>query len=244
MASPTAASSVVGTTTRRPSASGSGAAPVVVPVPAPRRPVRTYASRHRTGRRAAVLSADSGGSVQGGGAPERLRGVQDVVPHVDTPFESTSVRVDASRLTFADFYRATFTDMTRLALLLTGSGETARDLVQDSFVRLHGKWNRVDDPRAYLRRTVVNACHSHHRRLHVQRLRRHLAATRVDVVDLDADEMVDAIAALPYRQRAAIVLRFWHDSSEADIAATLGCRPGTVGSLIHRALAELRKGMP
>jgi RNA polymerase sigma-70 factor (sigma-E family) len=170
--------------------------------------------------------------------------VQDVVPHVDTPFESTSVRVDASRLTFADFYRATFTDMTRLALLLTGSGETARDLVQDSFVRLHGKWNRVDDPRAYLRRTVVNACHSHHRRLHVQRLRRHLAATRVDVVDLDADEMVDAIAALPYRQRAAIVLRFWHDSSEADIAATLGCRPGTVGSLIHRALAELRKGMP
>jgi len=182
--------------------------------------------------------------VQEGGPPERLRGVQDVVPLVDTPFESRPVRVDASALTFADFYRATFTDMTQLALLLTGSAETARDLVQDSFVRLHGKWNRVDDPRAYLRRTVVNACHSHHRRLHVQRLRRHLAAPRVDVVDLDADEMVDAIAALPYRQRAAIVLRFWHDSSEAEIAATLGCRPGTVGSLIHRALAELRKGMP
>jgi RNA polymerase sigma factor (sigma-70 family) len=56
--------------------------------------------------------------------------------------------------------------------------------------------------------------------------------------------MIDAIAALPYRQRAAIVLRFWHGSSEAEIAAALGCRPGTVGSLLHRALAELRKVMP
>ena len=56
--------------------------------------------------------------------------------------------------------------------------------------------------------------------------------------------MADAIAALPYSQRAAIVLRFWHDCTEAEIAAALGCRPGTVGSLIHRALAELRKVMP
>ena len=56
--------------------------------------------------------------------------------------------------------------------------------------------------------------------------------------------MADAIAALPYRQRVAIVLRFWHDCTEAEIAAALGCRPGTVGSLIHRALAELRKVMP
>ena len=63
-------------------------------------------------------------------------------------------------------------------------------------------------------------------------------------VDLGADEMIDAIAALPYRQRAAIILRFWHDSSQAEIAAALGCRPGTVGSLIYRALAELRKVMP
>ena len=56
--------------------------------------------------------------------------------------------------------------------------------------------------------------------------------------------MADAIAALPYRQRAAIVMRFWHDCSEVEIAAALGCRPGTVGSLIHRALAELRRVIP
>ena len=47
---------------------------------------------------------------------------------------------------------------------ITGSPETAQDLVQDAFVRLHGAWDRVHEPRAYLRRAVVNACHSHHRR--------------------------------------------------------------------------------
>jgi RNA polymerase sigma-70 factor (sigma-E family) len=180
--------------------------------------------------------------MQEGGLPGRLRDVRDVVPPVQAAYESTPVPVDASGPTFADLYRSTFTEMTRLAFLLTGSAETARDLVQDSFVRLHGKWDRVAEPRAYLRRTVVNACHSHHRRLRVQR--RHPPTSQVDVVDLGADEMTDAIAALPYRQRAAVVLRFWHDASEAEIAAALGCRPGTVGSLIHRALAELRKVMP
>ena len=79
--------------------------------------------------------------------------------------ESTPLPVDSSKPTFADFYRATFPEMTRLAFLLTGSAETSRDLVQDSFVRLHDKWHGVAEPRAYLRRTVVNACHAHHRRL-------------------------------------------------------------------------------
>jgi RNA polymerase sigma-70 factor (sigma-E family) len=179
--------------------------------------------------------------VQERGPAERLKGVQDVVPLVEARCDAVPVVVEVSKPAFADFYRATFTDMARLAYLLTGSMETAHDLVQDSFVRLHGKWDRVSEPRAYLRRTVVNACRSHHRRVHVQR--RHSATSRIDAVDLGADEMTDAIAALPYRQRAAIVLRFWHDSSQAEIAAALGCRPGTVGSLIYRALAELRKVM-
>ena len=183
--------------------------------------------------------------MQEGGPPERLRYVREAVPLVEVTFDSTPVPADAHRATFADFYRATFPEMTRLAFLLTGSAETARDLVQDSFMRVHDKWDGVAEPRPYLRRTVVNACHSHHRRLRLQRQKqRQQQASRLDTVDLGADEMIDAIGALPYRQRAAIVLRFWHDSSEADIAAALGCRPGTVGSLIHRALAELRKVMP
>ena len=123
--------------------------------------------------------------MQEGRPAERLRGVRDVVPVVDAALESTPVPVDRDRLAFADFYRATFTEMTRLAFLLTGSAETARDLVQDSFVRLHEKWDGVAEPRAYLRRTVVNACHSHYRRLRLQRQRRHSPTWQVDVVDLD-----------------------------------------------------------
>jgi RNA polymerase sigma factor (sigma-70 family) len=73
---------------------------------------------------------------------------------------------------------------------------------------------------------------------------RHAATHRPDVTDLRAEEMADAIAALPYRQRTAVVLRFWHDCTEAEIAAALACRPGTVGSLIHRALVELRRVIP
>jgi RNA polymerase sigma factor (sigma-70 family) len=59
--------------------------------------------------------------------------------------------------------------------------------------------------------------------------------------ELGADELFDVLAALPERQRAAIVLRFWHDLSDEEIAAALRCRPGTVGSLLHRGLARLRE---
>jgi len=55
------------------------------------------------------------------------------------------------------------------------------------------------------------------------------------------DELLDALATLPYRQRAALVLRFYDDLSEADAAAMLGCRPGTVGSLVHRGLQQLKR---
>jgi len=140
---------------------------------------------------------------------------------------------------FADLYRGAYGDMVRLAYLLTGSTEAARDVTQDAFVKMHAAFGRADDPRAYLRRIVVNECHTYHRRARRQRL--HVASLRPEVVDLDADEISDAIASLPYRQRAAIVLRYWHGANEAEIARALGCRPGTVGSLLHRGIAELRK---
>lgn len=140
---------------------------------------------------------------------------------------------------FAAFYRAQSAPMTRLAFLLVGSQETAQDLVQDAFVRVHAKWSSIDEPQAYLRRAVVNACNSHHRR---GALERRVNAATVPRRDdrLDADELSDALATLPYRQRAVLVLRFYHDLSEAEIASTLGVRPGTVGSLASRALAQLR----
>jgi RNA polymerase sigma-70 factor (sigma-E family) len=146
----------------------------------------------------------------------------------------------------ADLYRERYVPMVRLAYLMVGSTTVAEDLVQDAFARMHRHWDTTRHPRAYLRTAVVNACRSHLRRVVLERAyRRHpsmvAGVTGPDGVVGEADELFDALAVLPSRQRAALVLRFYEDLSEADIAVALGCRPGTVKSLLHRGLAELRK---
>ncbi len=141
----------------------------------------------------------------------------------------------------ADLYRERYVPMVRLAYLMVGSTAVAEDLVQDAFARVHRHWDHAEHPRAYLRTAVVNACRSHLRRLALERAYRRHPSVVGDGVHAETDELFDALAALPSRQRAALVLRFYEDLSEADIAVALGCRPGTVKSLLHRGLAELRK---
>lgn len=138
----------------------------------------------------------------------------------------------------ADLYRQQYGPMVRLAYLLTGSNAVAEELVQDVFARLHRRWGRAEHPQAYLRTSVVNACRSHRRRVLLER--RRPAEVRTAATD-EPDEIWDALASLPARQRAALVLRFYEDLPEADIARVLGCRPGTVKSLISRGLAQLRR---
>jgi RNA polymerase sigma factor (sigma-70 family) len=129
--------------------------------------------------------------------------------------------------------------MVRLAIALTGSDAAAEDLVHDAFIRVHKHWARVEHPRAYLRTAVVNACRSAGRR--AARERDANARRTVEIVSLGADEIFDALASLPYRQRAALVLQFYEGLSQAEIAVVLGCREGTVASLVHRGLDQLRK---
>ena len=140
---------------------------------------------------------------------------------------------------FAELYRAQYGAMVRLANLLTASNTVAEELVQDAFVRVHGKWDQINTPAAYLRAAVVNACRSHHRRRLLERTR--LPRPPAEASAPAPDELWDALARLPYRQRAVLVLKFYEDMAELDIAAALGCRPGTVKSLTSRALVELRK---
>jgi RNA polymerase sigma-70 factor (sigma-E family) len=135
-------------------------------------------------------------------------------------------------------YRARYGDMVRLAFLMTGSSAEAEEIVQDAFVRVRTRIDRVDNPSAYLRTAVVNGCRNRYRRILVER--RHASPAQPATNDR-VDEMSDALAALPTRQRAVIVLRYYAGMSEAEIADTLGCRPGTVKSLSHRGLAELRR---
>jgi len=135
-------------------------------------------------------------------------------------------------------YRNRYGDMVRLAFLLTGSSAEAEEIVQEAFVRIRNRIDRVDNPSAYLRTTVVNGCRNRYRRILVER--RHAVPAERSSYD-PVDELSDALAALPIRQRSAIVLRFYAGLSENEIAHALGCRPGTVKSLCHRGLAELRR---
>jgi RNA polymerase sigma-70 factor (sigma-E family) len=146
----------------------------------------------------------------------------------------------------ADLYRERYVPMVRLAYLMVGSTSVAEDLVQDAFARMHRHWDNAEHPKAYLRMAVVNACRSHLRRQTLERAYRQRPSALAEAVQAGSpwsapDELFDALGALPARQRAALVLRFYEDLSEADIAVALGCRPGTVKSLLHRGLAELRK---
>ncbi len=165
------------------------------------------------------------------GAPERER-------HV-LPMELSVVdagRVEANAR-FEEFYRQTFSGMVRLATLLCGNEQVASDVVQDAFVKVHVRWSRIRTPEAYLRRCVVNGCRSHARSEYRRRKR---AVRSEDTEELGGFELLDVLATLAPRQRAAIVLRFYEQRSEAEIASFLGCRPGSVGPMLTRSLRRLR----
>jgi RNA polymerase sigma-70 factor (sigma-E family) len=137
----------------------------------------------------------------------------------------------------------------RLAYLLTGDRDVAEDLVQDAFVRLAGRLVHLRDPgafEAYLRKTIVNLSNSYFRRRRVERNYeiRARTAPRFDAPGHsieDREALAAALRKLPQRQRAALVLRFYEDLSEAQTADIIGCRPGTVKSLVSRALDALRQ---
>jgi RNA polymerase sigma-70 factor (sigma-E family) len=153
-----------------------------------------------------------------------------------------SAAEDAASEPFAAFYRAQHEPMLKLAYLLTQSRQVAEELVQDSFIRVQPHWSTLDHPAAYLRRAVTNACYSYHRR---RRQEERVARSEPEgvVYSPDHDEVWDALAVLAPRRRAVLVLRYYLDLSEAEIAEIIGCRPGTVKSISHRALADLRRAL-
>ena len=140
--------------------------------------------------------------------------------------------------TFDAVFDREYAAMVRLAFLLVDSNEVAEEVVQDAFARLHERWSGVANPGAYLRTSVVNRARDVQRRR--QRERR-MTAIAPEHATLGADHLLDALQALPPKRRAALVLRYYDDLSEAEIASVLGVRPGTVKSMLHRGLAQLRE---
>jgi RNA polymerase sigma-70 factor (sigma-E family) len=136
----------------------------------------------------------------------------------------------------------------RLAFLLTGDLDTAEDLLQTAYAKALPRWSRIrsyDQPDAYMRRVLVNGRTSAWRRT---RGREVVTATPPDAPGADPTESVAAsedlrraLVALPAKQRAAVVLRFYCDLSEAETAAAMGVSVGTVKSHTSRGLARLRE---
>jgi RNA polymerase sigma-70 factor (sigma-E family) len=141
---------------------------------------------------------------------------------------------------FERFYRAQFTRLARLAWLLTGEAATSEDLAQEALARTQVAFEQLDTPAAYARTVLVNLCRGHRRRAARQRVVEANITISGESHAPQPRELLDAVAALPYRQRVLIVLRYYDDASERDIASALGCRPGTVKSLATRALTKLR----
>jgi RNA polymerase sigma-70 factor (sigma-E family) len=138
-----------------------------------------------------------------------------------------------------ELYRSQREPMIRLARLLTRSPATAEEIVQEAFIKFARSAGKKDEPAAYLRVIVVNLCRSQQRRTLIERRLAPRASPLSGVNEID--ETWDVLRKLPFRQRSVLMLRYYEDLSEAEIAHVLGCRPGTVKSSLHRGLAALRK---
>lgn len=160
----------------------------------------------------------------------------------DPPVDTSRVWTDE----FEALYRERHGPMVRLAALICGDAGAAEEIVQDAFVAVHGalaaRPDGIDNPPAYLRRSVVNGCHSWGRRQTMRADReRRIRPEPVPGADATFDHLWDSLQSLPHRQRAAVVMRFYDDLSDREIAAALDCREATVRTTIHRALRALRR---
>jgi RNA polymerase sigma-70 factor (sigma-E family) len=153
----------------------------------------------------------------------------------------------------ADLFRARHVDLVRLATLLVGDQATAEDVVQDVFARVCARAGRLAGTGiapSYFRTAVVNACRSVHRRRTTARRFGDSAEARIwsepsgsaeaaVVLAEDRRRVLRALAALPRRQREALVLRYYQRLSEPEIAETMGISRGTVKSTLSRGLDAL-----
>ncbi len=157
----------------------------------------------------------------------------------------------AENADFDEFFRATWARLYRTAYAVAGDAGSAEDALQTAYAKAYASWRRVratDHPEAYVRRIVVNEILGTRRRGWWQRERPqpihedHGSADSLETDIVDRDAVWTAVQALPVRQRAVIVLRYYEDLSEEQIAEVLGCSRGTVKSQASAALTNLRRG--
>ncbi len=174
--------------------------------------------------------------------------VQLTEPLAARALGSVQAERDADRAVtalYAGHYRA----LVRLSALLVGDVATAEEVVQESFIAMHDGWRRLRDAEkalCYLRQSVLNRSRSVLR--HRAVVDRHMpepppdmpSAEQGAIARLERSAVVTALRALPARQREALVLRYYGDLSEAQIASTMGISRGAVKSHAARGMSSLR----
>jgi RNA polymerase sigma-70 factor (sigma-E family) len=152
--------------------------------------------------------------------------------------------------TFAQVFEDQRRGALRLAFAMTGDAQLAEDVVAEAFAHTFRRWasGGVRDPDMYVRWAVVNEVRTVWRRRQVRR--RYAARERVELTAssgmdrvADADLLERALATLPPRVRAVVVLRIVEDLSEQQTAAALGCSVGTVKGYLSRGLERLREAL-
>ena len=166
----------------------------------------------------------------------------------DPAMTRAAVEWDADRAVTA-IYSEHYRSLVRLAAFLVRDNATAEEVVQDSFVAMHGAWRRLrdtDKALSYLRQSVVNRSRSvlRHRMVVDKNTPKPPpdmpSAEHGAIIQLERSAVVSALRALPDRQREALVLRYYGDLSEAQIASMMGISRGAVKSHTARAMAALR----
>lgn len=154
---------------------------------------------------------------------------------------------------FAEFFSTAWPHLFRTTYAVAGDVGAAEDALQSAFAKAYSSWHRVrsaNDPRAYVRRMAINELLGVRRRSWWRSERSvgepvsSLPADSHENYIVDHDEIWRLVLALPIRQRAVIVLRYYEDLTEAQIAETLSCSLGTVKSQASDALATLRSRTP
>jgi RNA polymerase sigma-70 factor (sigma-E family) len=163
-------------------------------------------------------------------------------------WEESWMAADRSTAELEEFLAERADHLLRTAVLLAGGREAGEDLLQTAVERLLRRWRRFDgDPEGYLRRTLCNLAIDGKRRAGRWRQKERLLRTDLRPApdpagDVDLrDALVRLLVRLPARQRAALVLRYWEQLTDAEAAAVLGCAEGTVRSAVSRGLTRMRE---
>jgi RNA polymerase sigma factor (sigma-70 family) len=171
-------------------------------------------------------------------------------PDVSEPSPDESV-VESTGATVSDdvrvvetievVYSRLYTPLARLAYLLVDTRELAEEAVQEAFAKAYPRWRRIEQPEAYLRTSVVNACRKVQRRRELVRRTPLVAVADAPAAGDLADHVADVVRALPPTMREAVVLRYYLQLTDAEIARTLDIAVGTVKSTLNRARHQLRR---